>query len=215
MYAISEIIITEWPPIGLINSKFTYFLNAEHIVNAVQFVPLGNWQNMDFQQTLKPRFAVSIWVPSLCMWYLVSIQFAATSIICWLNTVFIIHTLMRGVLSEWRRYLALCVGETRVRIDLLEPVTPRLPQSPRKDNEGKLPLSPSTLHFLSQVHQLTSSVQRFCPWTAVNSLHICLWSLTVVCIDCDNAVGSTDTSQAPDLCSISFSVVALPPYWLH
>lgn len=67
MYAISEIIITEWPPIGLINSKFTYFLNAEHIVNAVQFVPLGNWQNMDFQQTLKPRFAVSIWVPSLCM----------------------------------------------------------------------------------------------------------------------------------------------------
>ncbi|XP_062408220.1 bridge-like lipid transfer protein family member 2 isoform X2 [Sardina pilchardus] len=52
------------------------------------------------------------------------------------------------------RYLALCVGETRVRVDLMEPVTPRLPQSPRKDNEGKFPLSPATLHFLSQLLSL-------------------------------------------------------------
>ncbi|KAG5269355.1 hypothetical protein AALO_G00201080 [Alosa alosa] len=52
------------------------------------------------------------------------------------------------------RYLALCVGETRVRVDLLEPVTPRLPQTPKKDNEGKFPLSPSTLHFLSQLLSL-------------------------------------------------------------
>ncbi|XP_012693346.2 protein KIAA0100 isoform X2 [Clupea harengus] len=53
------------------------------------------------------------------------------------------------------RYLALCVGETRVRIDLLEPMRPRLPQSPRNDKEGgKLPLSPSTVHFLSQLLSL-------------------------------------------------------------
>ncbi|XP_063061511.1 bridge-like lipid transfer protein family member 2 isoform X2 [Engraulis encrasicolus] len=55
------------------------------------------------------------------------------------------------------RYLALCVGETRVRIDLLEPMRPRPPRSPEKDKEkeeGRLALSPSTLHFLSQVLSL-------------------------------------------------------------
>lgn len=42
------------------------FVIAQHIVKcAVQFLLLGNWQNMDFQQTLKPGFAVSRSVPSL------------------------------------------------------------------------------------------------------------------------------------------------------
>lgn len=122
--------------------------------------------------------------------------------------MFIIHTLMGGILSDLRRYLALCVGETRVRIDLLEPVTPRLPQSPRKDNEGKLPLSPSTLHFLSQVHQLCRTVLL-----SLDSSGL----LTHVKRNIAMQLTRIDTSQAPDLCSMSFSffLAALSPYRLH
>lgn len=49
-----------------------------------------------------------------------------------------------------RRYLALCVGETRVRIDLQEPLRPQVTQN-HDGNPSKTPLSPSTLRFLSQV----------------------------------------------------------------
>lgn len=49
-----------------------------------------------------------------------------------------------------RRCLALCVGETRVRIDLQEPLRPQVTQN-HDGNPSKSPLSPSTLHFLSQV----------------------------------------------------------------
>ncbi|XP_026992620.2 protein KIAA0100 isoform X2 [Tachysurus fulvidraco] len=49
------------------------------------------------------------------------------------------------------RYLALCVGETRVRIDLKEPLRPQ----PNHDgNPNKSLLSPSTLSFLSQLLSL-------------------------------------------------------------
>ncbi|GAA6097648.1 protein KIAA0100 isoform X1 [Tachysurus ichikawai] len=49
------------------------------------------------------------------------------------------------------RYLALCVGETRVRIDLKEPLRPQ----PNHDgNPSKSLLSPSTLRFLSQLLSL-------------------------------------------------------------
>ncbi|XP_030633165.1 protein KIAA0100-like [Chanos chanos] len=51
------------------------------------------------------------------------------------------------------RYLALCVGETRVRIDLLEPVQPRVSKGSRR-NDRKLPLSSSKLHLLSQLLSL-------------------------------------------------------------
>ncbi|XP_028857357.1 protein KIAA0100-like isoform X2 [Denticeps clupeoides] len=49
------------------------------------------------------------------------------------------------------RYVALCVGEVRVRFDLQEPVNPRLPQS----REGASPhLSQHTLRLLSQLLSL-------------------------------------------------------------
>lgn len=49
-----------------------------------------------------------------------------------------------------RRYLALCVGETRVRFDLQAPVGPLLKRSHGKKS-GKISVSPTTLRFLSQV----------------------------------------------------------------
>lgn len=48
------------------------------------------------------------------------------------------------------RFLALCVGEARVRFDLQEPFRPRA-SSIRDENSKRLPVSPSTLHFLSQL----------------------------------------------------------------
>ncbi|XP_016124041.1 protein KIAA0100-like [Sinocyclocheilus grahami] len=52
------------------------------------------------------------------------------------------------------RFLALCVGEARVRFDLQEPFRPRAPKS-NEQNSKIPPLSPSTLHLLSQVINLT------------------------------------------------------------
>ncbi|KAF7699848.1 protein KIAA0100-like isoform X2 [Silurus meridionalis] len=51
------------------------------------------------------------------------------------------------------RYLALCVGETRVRIDLQEPLRPQATQNP-DGNPSKSPVSPSTLRSLSQMLSL-------------------------------------------------------------
>ncbi|KAL0174267.1 hypothetical protein M9458_030235, partial [Cirrhinus mrigala] len=48
-----------------------------------------------------------------------------------------------------RRFLALCIGEARVRFDLQEPFRPRAPKS-NEENSKRTPLSPSTLHLLSQ-----------------------------------------------------------------
>ncbi|XP_067102585.1 bridge-like lipid transfer protein family member 2 isoform X2 [Osmerus mordax] len=48
------------------------------------------------------------------------------------------------------RYLALCVGETRVRFDLQESLKPQMPRT-HGGESGSLPLSPATLHFLSQL----------------------------------------------------------------
>uniref|UniRef100_A0A8B9JU85 FMP27/BLTP2/Hobbit GFWDK motif-containing RBG unit domain-containing protein n=1 Tax=Astyanax mexicanus TaxID=7994 RepID=A0A8B9JU85_ASTMX len=53
----------------------------------------------------------------------------------------------------FRRYLALCVGETRVRIDLQEPLRPQVLKN-HGGNKHKPPLSSSTLHFLSQLLSL-------------------------------------------------------------
>uniref|UniRef100_A0A673KMZ8 Protein KIAA0100-like n=1 Tax=Sinocyclocheilus rhinocerous TaxID=307959 RepID=A0A673KMZ8_9TELE len=49
-----------------------------------------------------------------------------------------------------RRFLALCVGEARVRFDLQEPFRPRAPKS-NEENSKRPPPSPSTLHLLSQL----------------------------------------------------------------
>ncbi|XP_066518591.1 bridge-like lipid transfer protein family member 2 [Hoplias malabaricus] len=51
------------------------------------------------------------------------------------------------------RYLALCVGETRVRIDLQEPLKQRVSRDQGESSRKPL-LSPSTLHFLSQLLSL-------------------------------------------------------------
>uniref|UniRef100_A0A673KR42 Protein KIAA0100-like n=1 Tax=Sinocyclocheilus rhinocerous TaxID=307959 RepID=A0A673KR42_9TELE len=48
------------------------------------------------------------------------------------------------------RFLALCVGEARVRFDLQEPFRPRAPKS-NEENSKRPPPSPSTLHLLSQL----------------------------------------------------------------
>lgn len=48
------------------------------------------------------------------------------------------------------RYLALCVGETRVRLDLQVPLKPVVKRSHRKKS-GKMSISPKTLRFLSQL----------------------------------------------------------------
>ncbi|RXN03891.1 Protein KIAA0100-like isoform X1 [Labeo rohita] len=48
------------------------------------------------------------------------------------------------------RFLALCVGEARVRFDLQEPFRPRAPKS-NEETSKRPPLSPSTLHLLSQL----------------------------------------------------------------
>uniref|UniRef100_A0A9R1SDM0 Si:ch211-259g3.4 n=2 Tax=Cyprinus carpio TaxID=7962 RepID=A0A9R1SDM0_CYPCA len=47
-------------------------------------------------------------------------------------------------------FLALCVGEARVRFDLQEPFRPRAPKS-NEEGSKRPPLSPSTLHLLSQL----------------------------------------------------------------
>lgn len=49
------------------------------------------------------------------------------------------------------RFLALCVGEARVRFDLQEPFRPRVPNKKEENPKKPPPLSPSTLHFLSQL----------------------------------------------------------------
>lgn len=48
------------------------------------------------------------------------------------------------------RYLALCVGETRVRFDLQAPLRPLVKRSHGKKS-GKISVSPTTLRFLSQL----------------------------------------------------------------
>lgn len=54
---------------------------------------------------------------------------------------------------SFRRYLALCVGETRVRFDLQAPLRPLVKKSHGKKS-GKISVSPTTLRFLSQVWSL-------------------------------------------------------------
>ncbi|XP_062872628.1 bridge-like lipid transfer protein family member 2 isoform X1 [Trichomycterus rosablanca] len=54
------------------------------------------------------------------------------------------------------RYLALCVGDTRVRIDLKEPLRLQVPQN-HEGSPRQAPLSPSTLRFLSQLLSLHMS----------------------------------------------------------
>ncbi|XP_066552297.1 bridge-like lipid transfer protein family member 2 isoform X2 [Amia ocellicauda] len=77
------------------------------------------------------------------------------------------------------RYLALCVGETRIRVDLQEPLV-RPEVRGHESGPGKLPVSPSVLRFLSQLFSLhVDSVN-------VMVLHLALpeslWHMTVTTI---------------------------------
>ena len=114
---------------------------------------------------------------------------------------------MWGLLVWLRRYLALCVGETRVRIDLLEPMRPRLPQSPRNDKEGgKLPLSPSTVHFLSQVPRLISTAHCSYPWQrTILQIHAFFTLLKLNLRRCQYKWQSVSHLKPPELRSVSFS----------
>lgn len=55
-----------------------------------------------------------------------------------------------SICLSFRRYLALCVGETRVRFDLQVPLKPLMKKNHGK-RSGKISVSPTKLRFLSQV----------------------------------------------------------------
>lgn len=55
-----------------------------------------------------------------------------------------------SICLPFRRYLALCVGETRVRFDLQVPLKPLVKKNHGKKS-GKTSVSPTKLRFLSQV----------------------------------------------------------------
>eukprot|EP00064_Thunnus_orientalis_P017450 superscaffoldBa00003708_g17533 len=82
------------------------------------------------------------------------------------------HTLVRDTV----RYLALCVGETRVRFDLQAPLKPLVKQSHGKKS-GKFSLSPTALRFLSQL--LSFHVSSINVMVLNVALSESLWHMTI------------------------------------
>ncbi|XP_056297037.1 bridge-like lipid transfer protein family member 2 [Pseudoliparis swirei] len=74
------------------------------------------------------------------------------------------------------RYLALCVGETRVRFDLQAPLGP-LGKKSNEKKSGKISISPSTLCFLSQL--LSFHVSSINVMVLNLALSESLWHMTV------------------------------------
>ncbi|CAK6966699.1 bridge-like lipid transfer protein family member 2 [Scomber scombrus] len=74
------------------------------------------------------------------------------------------------------RYLALCVGETRVRFDLQAPLKPLVKQSHGKKS-GKISVSPTTLRFLSQL--LSFHISSINVMVLNLSLSESLWHMTI------------------------------------
>lgn len=74
------------------------------------------------------------------------------------------------------RYLALCVGETRVRFDLQAPLKPLVKQSHGKKS-GKFSLSPTALRFLSQL--LSFHVSSINVMVLNLALSESLWHMTI------------------------------------
>ncbi|XP_071770727.1 bridge-like lipid transfer protein family member 2 [Centroberyx gerrardi] len=74
------------------------------------------------------------------------------------------------------RYLALCVGETRVRFDLQAPLRPLVKKSHGK-NSGKMSISPTTLRFLSQL--LSFHINSINVMVLNLTLSESLWHMTV------------------------------------
>ncbi|XP_042342342.1 protein KIAA0100-like isoform X2 [Plectropomus leopardus] len=74
------------------------------------------------------------------------------------------------------RYLALCVGETRVRFDLQAPLRPLVKKSHGKKS-GKISVSPTTLRFLSQL--LSFHISSINVMVLNLALSESLWHMTV------------------------------------
>ncbi|XP_035479573.2 protein KIAA0100 isoform X3 [Scophthalmus maximus] len=74
------------------------------------------------------------------------------------------------------RYLALCVGETRVRFDLQAPLSPLVKKSHGKKS-GKISVSPTTLRFLSQL--LSFHVSSINVMVLNIALSESLWHMTI------------------------------------
>nr|XP_040047860.1 protein KIAA0100-like isoform X4 [Gasterosteus aculeatus aculeatus] len=74
------------------------------------------------------------------------------------------------------RYLALCVGDTRVRVDLQAPLGP-LGKGSHGKKSGKISLSPTTLRFLSQL--LSFHVSSINVMVLNLALSESLWHMTV------------------------------------
>lgn len=74
------------------------------------------------------------------------------------------------------RYLALCVGETRVRFDLQAPLRPSVKKSDVK-KPGKISISPTTLRFLSQL--LSFHISSVNVMVLNVALSESLWHMTV------------------------------------
>ncbi|XP_038829557.1 protein KIAA0100-like [Salvelinus namaycush] len=79
------------------------------------------------------------------------------------------------------RCLALCVGETRVRVDLQQPLRPRAPKSRDGGDSGKVPLSPAALRFLSQL--LSFHIDSINVMVLNLALSESLWYMTTSSID--------------------------------
>lgn len=74
----------------------------------------------------------------------------------YLLELLILLFIVNCVFVFFRRYLALCVGETRVRFDLQAPLRPFVKRS-HGEKSGKISVSPTKLRFLSQVWSLAVS----------------------------------------------------------
>ncbi|XP_019133663.2 protein KIAA0100 isoform X6 [Larimichthys crocea] len=74
------------------------------------------------------------------------------------------------------RYLALCVGETRIRFDLQAPLGPLVKKSEGKKH-GKITVSPTTLRFLSQL--LSFHVSSINVMVLNIALSESLWHMTI------------------------------------
>nr|XP_057936208.1 bridge-like lipid transfer protein family member 2 isoform X2 [Doryrhamphus excisus] len=77
------------------------------------------------------------------------------------------------------RYLALCVGETRVRFDLQAPLGPLMKKSHGK-KIGKISVSATTLRFLSQL--LSFHISSINVMVLNLALSESLWHMTISCI---------------------------------
>ncbi|XP_061637620.1 bridge-like lipid transfer protein family member 2 isoform X1 [Phyllopteryx taeniolatus] len=78
------------------------------------------------------------------------------------------------------RYLALCVGETRVRFDLQAPLRPLTKRMRHGEKTGKISVNATTFRFLSQL--LSFHISSVNVMVLNMALSESLWHMTVTCI---------------------------------